>query len=199
MTIEKLEELYGRFYDENLKKWAEEKLKAVDAEKEENFLAALQEIAPRKKGIPDREKLSKAYSKVMGKKPKVYLWAVCQNCKTEYAFGLPFCPACYKQGLICRAKDGKKSDFPPPAKVIRYNKEYINGQEGEPNCYNCKNNQNSFCEHFGDYRWTCSKENWEYCECKGCCSKIRSMNQNIEDARAKSTDSYPIAFPYKRG
>ena len=199
MQIEELEDIYGKFYDDDLRKWAIEKLKSIDGEKEEIFLTVLNEIHSKKKGIPDKTQLSRAYEKVVGRKPKVYVWAVCQNCKCEYDIELPYCPECYKNGLICRAKDGRKSDFPPPAKVIRYNKTYINGDKGEMNCYDCQNKENSFCIHFGDNRWNCGKEEFEYCNCKSCCIRIKKMNENIEKGRAKSTDNYPIAFPIRKG
>ena len=49
MQIGVLEDIYGKFYDDDLRKWAIEKIKSIDGEKEEIFLTVLNEIHSKKK------------------------------------------------------------------------------------------------------------------------------------------------------
>lgn len=193
--LEALEEIYGEF-EENEKKWITENLKNLGEENEQKYLQVIQEEHSRRQGKPDIHKMKKVLEKVTGKKPKSYIWAVCNNCKCEYDYRLPMCPKCYENGLRCTSLSVKMSEFQPPVKVIRYNKRYIeNADKNEPVCYNCEHKENSYCPHFGDPDFTCRREDFEYCPCKRCCSYNKRRNAEIKQEREVSEDKYPMAVP----
>ena len=196
MMLEKLVDIYGDF-DENTKKWISENLRDMGEEAEENYLKVIQEEHSKRLGKPDIHKLKVILEKVTGKKPKSYIWAVCLECGCEYDYNLPMCPACYDKGLDCRAKAVKKSEFQPPMKVIRYNKQYLNGDRGETVCYNCVHKNGSFCKNFGNPNWNCHREEFESCNCARCCATAKRYNADLEKSRSENKITY--AMPLKRG
>ena len=107
------------------------------------------------------------------------------------------CPACYDKGLECRARAVKKSEFQPPAKVIKYNKKYLNGDKGETVCFNCVHKKQSFCKNYGNPNWTCRREEFESCECRMCCAVTKKANKALEESKKEIKSGY--AIPLKRG
>ena len=194
--LEKLQEIYGEF-DENTKKWISENLKNLGEENEANYLRVLQEEHSKRQGKPDIRKLKIILEKITGKKAREFIWAVCLECGCEYDYSLPMCPDCYDKGFECRARAVKKSEFQPPAKVIRYNKTYLKGDKGEFICYSCIHKKHSFCPNFGNPNWNCKREEFEMCECKTCCGIAKRANRQLEETRSKEKFSY--AMPLKRG
>lgn len=183
--LEELEKLYGAF-EENEKSWIKDNLKYLSESDRYNFLSNLKKTGENK---PDISVLSATLTKTTGKKPKTYYWAVCLECNKEYDYTLPMCPHCFNQGLECRAKAVKVSDYPPNPSVIKYNKTYIgNGKESV--CYGCEHNELSFCPHFGDPEWTCQRNEFETCECKQCCSFAKKANRDY----AKLSDTKKFSY-----
>lgn len=186
--LEKLEEVYSSQFDESEKKWILENLEKLDPEQQERYIQVIQEEHSRRKGKPDIRKMKLVLEKLTGKKAKIYYWGVCIECGCEYDYNLPLCPNCYANGFACRMKSVKVSEFQPPAKVIRYNKTFTSNKS----CYNCEHRNNSFCSNFGNPNWTCKREEFEYCECKQCCSKIKNQNREIEKERKEKKFSWAV-------
>ena len=145
--------------------------------------------------MPDTEKLAKFFDSHKPK-TKVYFWSVCLECGCEYDYSLPMCPKCYEQGLDCRAKAIKKSEFQPNPTVIKYNKTYLNGDPGEQTCFTCPNKKESYCKNFGNPDWMCHREEYEMCECKQCCGLLKSANRKLVESSKDKKFSY--AVPLKR-
>lgn len=194
--LEKLQEIYGEF-DENTKKWISENLKNLGEENEANYLRVIQEEHSKRQGKPDIRKLKIILEKITGKKAREFIWAVCSECGCEYDYGLPMCPDCYDRGFDCRARAVKKSELQPPMKVIKYNKQYLNGDKGETVCYKCVHKKQSFCGNYGNPDWNCQREEFESCNCSRCCAIAKRYNAELEKNRSENKVSY--AVPLNRG
>lgn len=191
MFIDEVEGKHGKIGEEE-KQWISENLeKLSDGEK----LGILRELENYK--TITVKILKDIYTAITGKKAKGYFWALCLECGCEYDYGLPMCPACYNNGLDCRAKAIKTSEFQPPMKVIRYNKQYMNGDKNETVCYNCVHKNQSFCKNYGNPNWNCNREEFESCSCSRCCAIAKRYNAELEKSRNQNKFSY--AMPLKRG
>ena len=191
MLVDEIENYYKGQLPEETKKWIGENCRYFTEEESGNFKKVLFEQSSK---LPDIQKLKNILEKETGKKPRIYIWAVCLECGCEYDYGLPMCPACYDKGLDCRAKAVKKSEFQPPKKVIKYNKQYLNGDKGETVCFNCVHKKQSYCKNYGNPNWTCGREEFESCACSRCCSLAKRFNEKLKDT--KQTISY--AVPLKK-
>lgn len=145
--------------------------------------------------MPDTEKLAKFFDSHKPK-TKTYFWSVCLECGCEYDYSLPMCPKCYEKGLDCRARAIKKSEFQPNPTVIKYNKQYINGDPGEQTCFSCPSKKESYCKNFGNPDWMCHREEFDVCECKLCCGKLKASNRRLAEESKDKKFSY--AVPLKR-
>ena len=172
--------------------WISENVEGLDESQKLNFSRELQNYKEITINV-----LKNVLLAVTGKKAKSYYWAVCLECGCEYDYDLPMCPDCYDRGFECRAKAVKKSEFQPPAKVIRYNKHYLNGDKGEKICYFCESKKESFCKHFGQPEWNCRREEFESCECRMCCAITKKANKALEESKKEIKSGY--AIPLKRG
>jgi hypothetical protein len=170
--------------------WINENVEKLDENQKLNFSRELQNY----KEITILA-LKKVYQEITGKKAKEHIWAICLECGCEYDYGLPMCPACYDKGFDCRARAVKKSEFQPPMKVVRYNKQYQNGDKGETVCYNCVHKSGSFCKNFGNPNWNCHREEFESCNCARCCAVAKRYNAELEKSRSENKISY--AMPLK--
>ena len=191
--INELESRFGTASEEQ-KKWVAENLGKLEQEQKEIFLRELNKISNGQ--FPDISTMKNLLVKITGKRPKEYIWAVCLECGCEYDYGLPMCPACYDKGLDCRARAVKKSEFQPPMKVIRYNKQYQHGDKGETVCYDCVHKTNH-CNNYGNPNWNCHREEFESCPCARCCSIAKRINAELEKTR--SNNKLSCAMPLKRG
>lgn len=189
--INAIKNYYGSLIEES-EKWIIANCSNLTEEQTGNFKAKLFKEWGRPKGSPDIKILSKVLSEVTGNKPRVYYWAVCMECGCEYDYRLPMCPKCYEEGFECRRYAVKKSEFQPPAKVIRYNKTYI--AENEPVCYDCINREFSYCRNFGNYNWNCPREDFEMCKCKKCCGIAKRANMAYDEKNKveKVSDRIPL-------
>ena len=105
-----------------------------------------------------------------------------------------FISACFDKGLDCRTKAVRKSEFKPTFKVIKYNKQYMNGDKNEQTCFTCIHKKESYCPHFGNPDWTCHREEFEMCECKMCCGIAKKENRQLQDNNAEHKVSYAVPF-----
>lgn len=190
MFIDELKSLHKIGADEE--QWISENVENLDENQKLNFSRELQNY----KEITILV-LKKVYQGVTGKQSRGYFWAVCLECGCEYDYRLPMCPNCYDNNLECRAKAVKKSEFQPPFKVIRYNKQYLNGEKNEKICYSCESKKESYCKHFGQTTWNCGKEEFESCECRMCCAIAKKANKVLEENKKETKSGY--AIPLKRG
>ena len=193
MLVDEIESYYKKELSEEVKKWIGENCRYITEEESGNFKKELFEQSSK---LPDIQKLKTILSKVTGKKPTVYVWVVCLECGCEYDYGLPMCPACYDKGFECRARSVKKSEFQPPMKVVKYNKQYLNGDKGETVCYKCVHKNKSFCSHYGNPDWNCRREEFESCVCARCCSITKKYNKQLQSDRNENKISY--AVPLKK-
>ena len=191
--INELESRFGTASEEQ-KKWVAENLGNLEEEQKEIFLRELNKSNNGK--FPDIALMKSLMVRITGKRPKEYIWAVCLECGCEYDYELPMCPACYDKGLECRARAVKKSEFQPPAKVIRYNKKYLNGDKNEYICYNCIHKKQSFCKNYGNPNWTCRREEFESCNCARCCAVAKRYNAELE--KNKNENKITYAVPLKK-
>ena len=191
--INELESRFGTASEEQ-KKWVAENLGNLEEEQKEIFLRELNKSNNGK--FPDIALMKSLMVRITGKRPKEYIWAVCLECGCEYDYELPMCPACYDKGLECRARAVKKSEFQPPAKVIRYNKKYLNGDKNEYICYNCIHKKQSFCKNYGNPNWNCRREEFESCNCARCCAVAKRYNAELEKNKNENRISY--AIPLKK-
>ena len=192
MIINEIEGFYGKATEQE-KQWVSENLEKLDADAQGSYLRELHKI--HKDGFPDISIMKNLLIRVTGKKPKQYFWAVCLECGCEYDYSLPMCPACYDNGLDCRAKAIKKSDFQPPMKVVRYNKQYLSGDAGETVCFNCVHKKQGSCRNYGNPNWNCQREEFESCVCARCCIVAKKYNAQMENKKTKIN----YATPLKRG
>ena len=187
--LTKIQMVYG-FLPEEEKSWIENNLKYLNESEQENYMNILRQENPARRGQPTVQMLQKVLTKVTGKAPPVYYWAVCMECGCEYDFRMPKCPACYKKDLYCSTRAVKISKDKPHIEVIRYNKSC-----GDNNCYDCDKSEMSFCFHFGQTDWVC--HNLSNCSCASCCIKEKKANQKIEE-NIKSGATFSYATPIKK-
>ena len=185
MFINELEGFFGELGEEE-RLWVADNLEKLDEDTKSKFFNELNQAHKNKNLKPDISELKKVLEKVTGKKPKTYFWSVCMECGTEYAYTLPICPGCYLKGLECRTIAVKKSDCPPPAKVIQFNKEYF--IQGEKDCYSCEYSELSKCKNFGNEKWNCNE--LSTCKCASCCVKNKHENEKY----AKENQKIKISF-----
>ena len=189
MIINELEGFYGKATDEE-KQWVAERVETQNEEIQQNFLHALHQN--HKKGFPSIFIMKGILAQVTGRRQTGFYWAVCLECGCEYDYNLPMCPSCYKNGLECRSVEIKTSELKPPAKVIRYNKQYI--LQNEKSCYDCEFTELSFCHHFGQVDWQC--RNISQCKCASCCITNKRANEKIARNNERTKISY--ARPLKK-
>ena len=185
MFINEVEGFFGELGEEE-RLWVADNLEKLDEDTKSRFFNELNQAHKNKNLKPDISELKKVLEKVTGKKPKTYFWSVCMECGTEYAYTLPICPGCFKKGLECREIAVKKSDCPPPAKVIQFNKEYF--IQGEKDCYSCEYSELSKCKNFGNEKWNCNE--LSTCKCASCCVKNKHENEKY----AKENQKIKISF-----
>ena len=193
MFINELEGYFGKF-EENEKSWIEDNVERLDEETKSRFFTALKDAHKDTSYVPDIATMKRVFEKVAEKKAKSYFWAVCLECGCEYDYSLPMCPACFDKGLDCRAKAVKKSEFKPTFKVIKYNKQYMNGEKGEQTCFTCPHKKESYCSNFGNPDWNCHREEFESCECKICCGIAKKVNRQLQESNAEHKISYAVPF-----
>lgn len=185
MFINELEGFFGELGEEE-RLWVADNLEKLEEDTKSRFFNELNQAHKNKNLKPDISELKNVLEKVTGKKPKTYFWSVCMECGTEYAYTLPICPGCFKKGLECREIAVKKSDCPPPAKVIQFNKEYF--IQGEKDCYSCEYSELSKCKNFGNEKWNCNE--LSTCKCASCCVKNKHENEKY----AKENQKIKISF-----
>ena len=176
--IERLINYYGRLGNEE-QRFINENVMKLDDRQQNDFATALMSDCPSGKKAPDVAALNKALKSVAGTKARSYIWAVCNACGAEYDYKFMTCPKCFLAGKHSSGYKVRKSDFPPPIKVIRWNQTTLQDDGKVQYCVSCPIKENSYCRWFGEPEHTCAREEYEYCECKKCCAFHKRANEKV--------------------
>lgn len=176
--IDRLINYYGGLGDEE-QRFIRENVLKLDESVQNSFATALMSANPASGKKPDVAAISKAYKVVTGKSPRTYAWAICDDCKAEYDYRFERCPKCHLAGKRSSGYKVKKSDFPPPMKVIRWNQTTLRDDGKAQYCVSCPERDHGFCRWFGDPAHTCPPGDYEYCECKRCCAIHKKGNARL--------------------
>ena len=178
--IQRLINYYGSLGEEE-QRFIRENVLKLDEQSQNNFATTLMTSNPAGSKKPDMGAINKAYKAVTGKAPRVYAWAVCDDCKAEYDYRFERCPKCHLAGKRSSGYKVKKSEFPPPMKVIRWNQTTFHDDGKGQYCVSCSVRDNSFCRWFGNPEHSCPTSDYEYCECKKCCAIHKKGNARLLD------------------
>lgn len=187
MLLDQLRDYYG-MPDQEQSEFITKRTQGMSEADQNDVYQKIIESRSKRFGFPDIAYLSK-YLTQTPKKARVYYWAVCLECGTEYAGTMPMCPKCYDKGLECRAKNFKTSETPMPMKVIRYNKEYTYRQDNELLCYVCAEREMSYCPNFGRPDYFCKE--YRECKCNRCCMIAKKANEQMKQKQFKISYAKP--------
>ena len=176
--IQRLINYYGGLGEEEQRFIREHVLK-LDESVQNNFATTLMSNNPAGGKKPDVAAISKAYKTVTGKSPRNYMWAICDDCKAEYDYRFESCPKCHLNGKRSSGYKVRKSDFPPPFKVIRWNQTTFYDDGKGQYCFSCPNRDEGYCRWFGDPEHMCPTSDYEVCECKKCCAIHKKGNARL--------------------
>lgn len=179
--IQRLINYYGGLGEEE-QRFIRENLLKLDEQIQNRFATTLMTQNPAGSKKPDMSDINKAYKAVTGKAPRVYIWAVCDDCKAEYDYRFERCPKCFIAGKRSSGYAVRKSEFPPPKSVIRWNQTTFHDDGKADYCVSCDKRDGGFCRWFGDPAHTCSSSDYEYCECKKCCAIHKKGNARLLNA-----------------
>lgn len=174
MLINKLRDYYG-FPDKEQIDYIGRATQGMSEELQDDIATKIIEARPKARGFPDISYLAKFLHDNKGKRTINFYWAVCDDCKAEYDYRFIQCPVCFKAGKKNSGYQVRTSDQGIPGKVIRWNQTTLNEQF----CVSCIHRDKGFCLKFGDPDKQCSDQDFEYCECKKCCSFHKRANAKI--------------------
>ncbi len=178
--IQRLINYYGGLGDEE-QRFIRENILKLDENVQNQIATSLMSTNPANGKKPDVAAISKAYRVVTGKAPRVYAWAVCDDCKAEYDYRFMTCPKCHLAGKRSSGYKVRKSDYPPPFKVIRWNQTTLEDDGKAQYCVSCPERDHGFCRWFGNPDYTCPKGDYEVCECKRCCAIHKKGNERSKN------------------
>lgn len=176
MLLTRLTEYYG-IPGEAQKSFIDARTQGMPENRQDEIAQAIIEERTKRFGFPDVSVLSKYLPQRGTNTSHKYYWCVCNDCGAEYDYGFITCPSCFQAGKKSSGYTVKVSEYQPPIKVIRWNKNSLSG--GENSCIECQNKNNSYCRNFGNPNWTCNQSDYEYCNCKKCCAKRKRENARI--------------------
>lgn len=179
MLINKLRDYYG-FPDKEQIDYIGRATQGMSEEAQDDIAAKIIEARPKARGFPDISYLARFLNDNKNRPVLKFYWSVCDDCKTEYDYRFMQCPVCFKNGKKNSGYKVRTSDQRIPAKVIRWNQTTLDDDGKGTYCVSCLNRGQIFCLKFGDPDNECSRQDFEYCECKKCCSFHKKLN-----ARAK--------------
>lgn len=177
MLIAKLRDYYG-FPDAEQMEFLNQRLKNIDEEKQDEIAQKIIESCSKRFGFPDISTLAK-YIPVVAEKKRKYFWSVCNDCKTEFDYSFRTCPVCEQNNKVSSGYSLKVSEFAPTEKVVRWNIPTEATLPGLVSCKKCSDRDGSYCRNFGNPDWTCSKSDFDYCNCKRCCLAYKKANKEL--------------------
>ena len=175
MLINKLRDYYG-FPDKEQIDYISRAVQGMNEAVQDDIASRIIEARPKARGFPDISYLAKFLNDGKAKKGVSFYWAVCDDCKAEYDYRFIQCPVCFKNGKKNSGFKVRTSDLGIPGKVIRWNQTTLDDDGKGTYCVSCANRDHGFCLKFGDPDKECSREEFEYCECKKCCAFHKKAN-----------------------
>lgn len=174
MLIDKLREYYG-FPDQEQAEFIAKRTAGMTEAQQDEIAGKIIESRAKRFGFPDISVLAKFLNNA-GKKTRGFYWSVCNDCKAEYDYRFVSCPKCHLAGKHSSGYKVRASEDGIPAKVIRWNQTTFNDDKKMPYCITCAHRDTGYCRWFGNPEHTCSREEYEYCECKRCCAIHKKGN-----------------------
>ena len=179
MLINKLRDYYGVPAKEQID-YIGQATQGMSEELQDDIATRIIESRPKNRGFPDISVLSKFINDNKGKKTINFYWAVCDDCKSEYDYRFIKCPVCFKNGKSNSGFKVRTSTVGIPGKVIRWNMTTLDDDGKGTYCVSCAIRDKGYCLHFGDPSWTCSAQEFDYCECKKCCAFHKRANERVK-------------------
>ena len=182
MTLsERIYNYYGGLDDEE-KAFVDGIENRYSEEEKEKLFKEITTRRNKRLGAPDVYLLESVFKAQKPKNSRRYFWSVCNHCKTEYWYTLPFCPTCWDNGYRNSEHTVRVSDEKPYDKVVRYNKDYtqcveMGGTPDEKICYDCEHRNFGACGGFGKSDFNCT--NFRECPCKQCCVERKRKNETF--------------------
>ena len=180
MLINKLRDYYG-FPDKEQIDYIGRATQGMSEEAQDDIAAKIIEARPKARGFPDISYLARFLNDNKNRPAIKFYWSVCDDCKTEYEYRFMQCPACFKNGKKNSGYKVRTSDQGIPAKVVRWNQTTLNDDGKGTYCVSCPIRDKGFCYKFGDPEKECSRQDFEYCECKKCCSFHKKLNTRVKE------------------
>lgn len=178
MLINKLRDYYG-FPDKEQIDYITRSTQGMSDELQDDIATKIIEARPKARGFPDISYLARFLNDNKGKRTINFYWAVCDDCKAEYDYKFIQCPVCFKNGKSNSGHKVRVSDQGIPAKVIRWNQTTLNDDGKGQYCVSCVHRDKGFCLKFGDPNKMCDAQDFDYCECKKCCSFHKKLNAQV--------------------
>lgn len=178
MLIDKLREYYG-FPETDQVEYINKRTAGMTEAQQNEIADKIIQSRQKRFGFPDISILAKFLNDAGTKKGRGFYWAICDDCGAEYDYRFERCPKCHLAGKRSSGYKVRTSEYQPPAKVIRWNMTTLHPEEGKKYCISCPNRDNGYCRWFGNPDHTCSSEEYEYCECKKCCSMHKKANAQV--------------------
>lgn len=178
MLINKLRDYYG-FPDKEQIDYITRSTQGMSDELQNDIATKIIEARPKARGFPDISYLARFLNDNKGKRTINFYWAVCDDCKAEYDYKFIQCPVCFKNGKKNSGYKVRTSDQGIPAKVIRWNQTTLNDDGKGQYCVSCVHRDKGFCLKFGDPNKMCDAQDFDYCECKKCCSFHKKLNAQV--------------------
>lgn len=204
MLVERLESYFGVSEDSETNDFIIKEVAKYNEQGQDELYRWIVDNRAKRFGFPDISFMQKAFKAVRPSNARKYFWAVCSRCKSPYWYSMPFCPKCWDNGTACNSRAVKISPEKPQIRIARYNKDYtlnaeISGNSsGEKICYDCENRELSFCQHFGDYEYTCPQSDFYYCKCKQCCTEKKRNREKWDKAFADKNPMEGTPLPFKK-
>lgn len=178
MLINKLRDYYG-FPEKEQIDYIERMTQGMSNQQQDDIAAKIIEARPKARGFPDIAALAKFLNENK-KRPVNFYWAVCNDCKAEYDYRFVQCPVCFKNGKKNNGYKVRTSKAGIPAKVIRWNQTTLDDDGKREYCVSCMHRDQGYCSKFGDPDKECSREDFDYCECKKCCAFHKKLNAGMK-------------------
>ena len=175
MLIDKLRDYYG-FPSAEQADFIGKRTIGMPEAQQHAIAARIIESRAKRFGFPDISVLAKFLNDAGATKHKGFYWAVCDDCKAEYDYRFETCPKCLLAGKRSSGHKVKASDEAPGKNVIRWNQTTLRPDGKQKYCVECEHKDTSYCRWFGDPDHTCSREEYDYCECKKCCAVHKKAN-----------------------
>lgn len=178
MLINKLRDYYG-FPDSEQVQYINRRTMDMSEAQQDEIADKIIETRSKRFGFPDISVLAKYLNSAIAEDQKVFFWAVCNDCNAEYDFRFERCPKCHLAGKRSSGYKVRTSSTPPSKDVIRWNMTTFHTEKDKLTCVRCEKRNRGYCRWFGDPNYSCSRSDFEYCECRQCCAVDKKRNSEV--------------------